>query len=209
MRVLAAAALSLALAACGGAPAHDPLPPGTVVLAFGDSVTHGTGANRGRGEDYPARLAQASGWEIVNAGIPGDTAERSRHRFGDLLVEHEPRLVIIGLGGNDFLRRRPSAEVKEDLRAMVREARAHGAVPVLIGVPELSVFAAATGRLSDSPIYAELAREEGVVHIPGVFTGVLSEERLRADRIHPNAEGYRVFTEGIATALTRAGLLAR
>jgi acyl-CoA thioesterase I len=198
--------LVAALAACADAPQYEPLPAGSTVLAFGDSVTHGTGASRG--EDYPYRLAALSRWEVVNAGIPGDTAAEGRHRFAALLQEHEPRLVLIGLGGNDFLRRRPAAEVKEDLREMVRSARAQGAVPVLIGVPELSVFAAATGRLSDSPIYAELAEEEDILHIPSVFTDVLSDERLRADRVHPNAEGYRVFTEGIADALADAGLLA-
>lgn len=198
-------ALLLGLGACAESQQYTPLPPGTTVLAFGDSVTHGTGG--GAGNDYPARLAEATGWIVINAGIPGDTAAEGRHRLDALLEEHQPELVLIGLGGNDFLRRRPAAEVKEDLRAMVRSVIAHGAVPVVISSPELSLFAAASGRLSDSPIYAALAREERVAHIEGTFSSVLSVANLRADRIHPNAEGYRVFTQGIVEQLTDAGLV--
>lgn len=191
---------------CTDAPRFDPLPDDAAVLAFGDSVTHGTGA--GPGEDYPSRLAALTGWRVVNAGIPGDTARRATERIGDALRSAAPALAIIELGGNDFLRRQPAADVKEDLRAIVRAAREAGAIPVLVGVPELSAFAALTGRLSDSPIYAALAAEEDVLLVDEVLAEVLSDESLRADRIHPNAAGYRVIADRIAATLERAGLLA-
>lgn len=192
-------------AACGDAPRHAPLPDGTVALAFGDSVTHGTGA-RG-GEDYPARLAALTGWEVVNAGIPGDTASAATGRIEEALANARPAVVIIELGGNDFLRRRSAADVKEDLRTMIAAVRAAGALPALVSVPELSVLGAVTGRLGDSRIYAELADEEDVLLIEDVFAGVLSDADLRADRIHPNAAGYRVIAERIAEELADAGLL--
>lgn len=199
--------LVLLLAACSDAPRYEALAPGTVVLAFGDSVTYGTGARRG--EDYPTRLARRSGWEVVNAGIPGDTTGAARSRIETLLQETEPTLVIVELGGNDFLRRRSEKEVKEDLRAILQVVRTSGAIPVLVGVPELSIFRASIGRLSDSPIYSELAEEEGVLLLDSVFSGVLSDASLRADRIHPNARGYRVLADGIAEGLVEAGLLRR
>lgn len=193
------------LVACSDAPRYEALTPGTVVLAFGDSVTYGTGARRG--EDYPTRLARRSDWEVVNAGIPGDTAGAARSRIETLLKETDPALVIVELGGNDFLRRRSEKEVKEDLRAILQAVRTSGAIPVLVGVPELSIFRASIGRLSDFPIYGELAEEEGVLLLDSVFSGVLSDVSLRADRIHPNAEGYRVLADGIAEGLAEAGLL--
>ncbi len=205
-RITIVAVAAMLLASCTEAPRFDPLPDGTVVLAFGDSVTHGTGARPG--EDYPSRLAALTGWHVVNAGIPGDTARRATARIDDALRSAAPALAIIELGGNDFLRRQPAADVKEDLRAIVRAARDAGAIPVLVGVPELSAFAALTGRLSDSPIYAALADEEDVLLVTDVLAEVLSDESLRADRIHPNAAGYRLMADRIAAALERAGLLA-
>jgi acyl-CoA hydrolase len=80
---------------------------------------------------------------------------------------------------------------------------------VLIGVPELSIIRATLGSLSDSNIYAELADEEDVLLVQDVLSEVLSDVSLRADRIHPNAEGYRTLANGIADALADAGLLGR
>ncbi len=206
-RLFAAVIVCVAVAACSDAPQYDPLPPGTVVLAFGDSVTYGTGARAG--EDYPTHLARMTGWEVVNAGIPGDTAKRAVNRIDDELARVRPFVAIIELGGNDFLRRRPQSLVKEDLRAIIAATRAVGAIPVLVAVPGVSMFGAATGSLSDAPIYAELAHEERVLLIEDVFVDVLSDDALRADRIHPNAAGYREFANGVADALGRAGLVTR
>jgi acyl-CoA thioesterase-1 len=203
--VFLAALLAFSLIACKETPKHEPLPAGTVVLAFGDSVTHGTGA--GPSEDYPTLLAQRSDWKVVNAGIPGDTALAARARIDTLLREVNPAMVIIELGGNDFLRRRPESEVKEDLRAMIRTVKKSGAVPVLVAVPQLAIVL--VGDLSDSPIYAELAEEENVVLVEDVFSEVLSDPSLRADRIHPNAKGYGRLADGIAKTLSEAGLFVQ
>ncbi|WP_018872240.1 GDSL-type esterase/lipase family protein [Thioalkalivibrio sp. ALJ16] len=205
-RRLFLAALLALLAACGGAGPDDfePLPRQATVLAFGDSVTHGTGA--GTDEDYPARLAAITGWTIVNDGVPGDRASSARERLAPSLREHEPDLVLIWLGGNDFLRQHDPAAVREDLRVLVQTARDHGAQPLLLGVPRASALGAATGRLRDDPIYRELAREEQVPLIEGVLSGVLSESDLRADPVHPNARGYRRIATEIAEALDDLGL---
>ncbi len=202
-RLLLAAAGAL-LAACGKAPKQPRLAPGSTVLAFGDSVTYGTGA--GPGEDWPTRLAAATGWRVINAGLPGDTAAAAGERLPPLLAAEPPALVIVELGGNDFLRRRPSTAVKEDLRQIVRRAVASGARVVLVAVPELSLLGALTRRPSDSPIYRELADEEGIPVIESVFSDILGQPELCADQIHPNAEGYRRMADGLLAGLRRIGL---
>ena len=138
-------------AGCGKLKKLPALPPGSGVLAFGDSVTWGTGA--GPDEDWPSRLATATGWRIHNAGVPGDTAEAARTRLPALLAAQRSALVIIEIGGNDFLRRRPVAAVKEDVRQLVRTAAASCARVVLVAVPELSLLGALTQRPSDAALY--------------------------------------------------------
>lgn len=191
--------------ACSEESRYSPLAPGSTVLAFGDSVTRGTGADPG--EDFPSLLAARSGWQVVNAGVPGDTAAAARERIGGLLRQHDPAMVIVELGGNDFLRKRPDDQVEADLRAILRAVQDHGAITVLVAVPRLSLLRASVGALKDAPLYERLAQEESVLLVPDVFSGVLSRESLRADTIHPNRAGYEAFEEGLAAALRRAGLL--
>jgi acyl-CoA thioesterase-1 len=183
------------------------LPPGSTVLAFGNSITFGSGANPG--EDYPARLAAISGWQVHNAGIPGDTAETARSRVGEAIAGTRPALVIVEIGGNDFLRRRAETAVKDDLRAIVAAIRQSGAQVVLVAVPRLSLIGAASGRIPDSTIYAELAREEKLPIVEGVLAAILSDPAMKADLIHPNAQGYTKLAEGLGEQLTRIGLLRK
>ena len=182
-----------------------PVPAGSSVLAIGDSVTYGTGAETGK--DYPTQLATISGWTIHNHGIPGDTSEGVKNRIAEALTETKPALVLLEIGGNDFLRRKSTAEVKENIRAILKHIRSQGIPVVLIAVPQFSPLGAALGNLSDASLYAELADEEKVMLVPNVFAGVLSDGRLKADTIHPNSRGYRVMAEGIAKYLAKTGHL--
>lgn len=207
MRLLLALFSALLLAGCGGKAKVEPLPAGSAVLAFGDSVTFGTGA--GPGEDWPTRLAAISGWNITNAGIPGDTAEAAKGRIGAVLEQSRPALAIVEIGGNDFLRRRPGGQVKEDVRKILLEVRRAGIPVVLVAVPRFSLIGAAVTGLPDAEIYEQIAEEEKVPLVPKVFARILSDPGLKADQIHPNAAGYQQLAEGIADGLRQAGYLAK
>lgn len=200
--LIAAALLS---AACTRAPKRSALPAGTVVLAIGNSVTFGTGADPG--EDYPTRLAAITGWDIRNYGVPGDTAAGLSARIDDALAETAPKLVILEIGGNDFLRRHPESAVKDSIRAVLHRVRTAGIPTLLVSTPKFSPLGAAVGMLPDSPIYAELAKEEKVPLVSGVFAKVLADPALKSDPIHPNAMGYRKLADGIADELSRSGYL--
>jgi len=198
------ALLLCGLFACSSDVAFQPLPAGATVLAFGDSVTHGTGAQPG--EDYPSLLAQQTGWQVINAGIPGDTAREAKHRLAALLREHQPELVIVELGGNDFLRKRSPATVKQDLQTILKESVESGAITVLIAVPQLSILRAGMGALKDADIYQQLADDSGALLVDDIFSDVLSDETLRSDPVHPNALGYQQFTRDLIVQLRSAGL---
>ncbi len=211
LRLLGVAALSLALLApligCNKPPTQTAIPAGATVLAFGDSITHGTGA--ASGEDWPTLLAAKTGWNLVNAGVPGDTAQAGKARIASLLSQHQPALVIIGLGGNDFIRRRPADQVKEDLRDILRQVKAAGTPAVMLAVPAPSLLAAVASHLSDAPLYEALSSEEGVALVEDVIARVLSDNALKADAIHPNAEGYRRMAEQIFASLQQSGFVSR
>lgn len=199
----------LALAACSrrAAVRADPVPPGATVLALGDSLTWGTGATPDTA--YPAVLATLTAWQVLNAGVPGDTTAQALQRLPALLQEHTPALVLVSIGGNDLLRRLPEAETRANLRAICTAVRAAGAQLLLIAVPRPSVAAAFTGSLTDHPMYGELAEELKLpLHRQG-WSEVLADERLRSDTIHANARGYAQFARGLKGTAQAVGLLPR
>ena len=207
-RVLALLAALPLLAACGRkAPRLAAIPAGATVLALGDSLTAGVGATAS--ESWPTLLAEASGWQLINAGVSGDTAPQALERLPALLAEHAPALVIVSIGGNDMLRRAEAAQIRATIADICRRAQASGAQVVLVGVPQPTLLSAAAGRLRDHPLYAELADELKLPLYAGGWSEVLSDPALRADTIHANAAGYARFTAGLTAFLRERGLLQR
>lgn len=205
--LLLIALLPLILAACSSEPQFPPLPKGANVLILGDSLSHGTGA--AEGEDYPSLLAANTDWNIINAGVPGDTSAGGLQRLPDLLDRHEVDLLIVELGGNDFIRRVPQQETINNLRTILSEAKANGIQPLLLAIPAFSPFGAAVGSLSDHGLYRQLAKETDTPLVEDIFSDVLAKNALKSDPIHPNAEGYRLVEEGLRKALSKKGFLSQ
>jgi lysophospholipase L1-like esterase len=203
-RALLAAAGLAVLPACSRKRKLAALPAGATVLALGDSLTYGIGAPPEA--SYPAVLAALTGWNVVNGGVSGDTAAAALARLPALLQEHAPQLVLVGIGGNDFLRRLPPAQTRLDIRAACGQARASGAQVVLIAIPEVSALAAAARSLGDHPMYEELAGELKLPLHAGGWAKVLSDPDLRSDAVHANARGYEAFARGLAQRLREWGL---
>jgi lysophospholipase L1-like esterase len=175
------------------------LPSDAVILAFGDSLTRGTGA--GDGEGFAEVLAVLSGREVVNAGVPGEESDAGLARLPGVLDAVQPSLAILGHGGNDMLRRRDLEQTKATLRQMVVLARNRGASVVLLGIPKPGLF------LGPHPLYRELAEELEVPLEDKVLADVLADRELKADQIHPNAAGYRQVARAVHRLLTDAGAL--
>ena len=184
-------------------PKQSLLPSGSKVLILGDSLSYGTGANPG--QDYPSLLTQTTGWNIVNAGVPGDTSAGGLQRLEGLLASHTPALVVIELGGNDFLRQLPIDITESNLRSALSMAKASGAKVLLVSIPEFSPLRAVVGNLSDHPVYERIAQDTNTPLISDVFSEVLSDRSLRADQIHPNAQGYSAVATKMHEALRDLG----
>lgn len=194
------------LAACGRKPVVGrKIAAGATVLALGDSLTFGTGATPET--SYPTVLARLTGWNVVNAGIPGDTSAQALARLPALLQEHSPQLVLVGIGGNDFLRRMSEKDTLANIRRICEQALAAGAQVMLIAVPAPSAAAVIAGSLSDHPLYQEIADSLRLpLHANGWST-VLANAALRSDQIHANAQGYEAFANGLLSTARAAQLL--
>ena len=199
MQLLAAILFVLALAGCGERPKLERLAPDAVVLAFGDSLTYGTGA--AEDESYPAQLEKLIGRRVVRAGVPGEVTAQALVRLPAALDEHAPRLVLLCIGGNDFLRRLGNHQVEENVREMVKLAQSRGVAVLLIGTPEPGF------SVSPPSFYGGIAKEYRVPYEGAIVGEVLKDRTLKADPIHPNARGYRVIAERLAATLRESGAI--
>lgn len=190
---------TLLLCSCQKTEKLPPLAGNAVILAFGDSLTYGTGATSS--ESYPAILATLTGRNVINAGIPGEVTAEGRTRLPAVLDEASPALLILCLGGNDFLRHLDQAQVKENLRGMVGSARERGIAVVLIAVPTLGF------GLQIPPLYEEVAREAGIPLEGEILAEILADSALKSDPIHPNAAGYKELAIALEKLLRRSSAL--
>lgn len=200
--LLGGAALLLGCSRSG--PRGQRLAPGAVILCLGDSLTAGVGA--AAEASYPRQLAERSGHPVRDGGLSGDTAAGALQRLPGLMQAHTPALVLVSIGGNDFLRGLPIEQTEAALRGIVAAARATAQV-ALIAQPQPAALAAALGALKDHPVYARVADDTGCALHEGGWAKVLSQPELRADPIHANAQGYGVFVEGLVGWLRDTGFL--
>ncbi len=173
------------------------LAPSDVVVAFGDSLTFGTGA--AEAESYPVVLGQLISRSVVRAGVPGEVTEGGLARLQEVIDEHKPKLMIVCLGGNDMLRKMDEAQTKANLRTIVKTIQTQGISVVLVGVPKPALVTSAP------PFYDEIAKEFGVPYEGKIVTDVLYQRDQKSDAIHPNAKGYRRMAEAIAALLKKTG----
>ena len=170
-----------------------------VVLAFGDSLTYGTGAEPS--ESYPAVLEQLIGRKVVNAGIPGEVTAQGLSRLPDVLQAEKPALMILCHGGNDMLRKSSREQAATNIRNMIRLAQAQKVAVVLVAVP------APDPTLTPPSMYREIAKETAVPLEEKILPAVLADGSLRSDYIHPNAEGYRRIAGALTALLKKAGAI--
>jgi lysophospholipase L1-like esterase len=186
------------LAGCGGnVPKVGKLAASDVIVAFGDSLTFGTGASAA--ESYPIVLGQLIGRTVVRAGVPGEVTEGGLARLQEVIDEHKPKLMIVCLGGNDMLRKLDEATTKSNLRTIIKTIQAQGISVVLVGVPKPALVTGAP------PFYEEIAKEFQIPYEGKIVTDVLYQRDQKADAIHPNAKGYRRVAEALAALLKKAG----
>jgi len=167
---------------------------GTTLVCFGNSLTAGQGAPAG--SDYPSLLAKKLSLPVINAGISGDTAANALSRIERDVLFHDPKVVIVELGANDFLRtggRRGAVDQAfADLETIIDRIQEHDAVVVLAGI---------SVNYDIEQRYKKLAKKKGAVLAPNIMAGIITENELMADSLHPNAKGYNKMAENFIEVL--------
>jgi len=171
------------------------LPFDTKVLAFGDSITYGY--NVKESQNYPSQLSRLLNTPVINAGKNGEVTKDGLKRLPMVLDKYKPQILIICHGGNDILRRKSLIKAKENIRKMIQLAREKNIHVVLVGVPKEEIL-----TLSTAQIYYELSDELGVPLESEALTDILSDNYLKIDQIHPNAEGYKILANRLANLIT-------
>jgi len=173
------------------------------IVFLGDSLTAGLGLPRA--QSVPSLIqerldAEGYAYEVVNAGVSGDTSAGGLRRL-DWALDGHVEILVVELGANDGLRGLPVAEMKKNLREIVTRARERGIAVILTGMeapPNYGPLYTAEFRRT----FRELADEHDVVFVPFFLEGVAGVPALNnADRIHPNEEGARVIERTIWGAL--------
>lgn len=163
---------------------------GENVVAFGDSLVYGYGATSGN--DFVSILSKKllkeniTTTSIVNLGVPGNTTIQGLERLQDV-INLNPRVVIVLLGGNDALRKVAKKETFDNLEQIIVKIQASGAAVVLLGIRN--------GILTDEykREFEALAKKYNTAFVPDVLSGVFGRKNLMSDTVHPNDEGYKII----------------
>lgn len=173
------------------------------IVALGDSLTAGLGLPESQA--YPALLQQkidADGYafEVVNAGVSGDTSAGGLRRL-DWALEGDARVLILALGANDGLRGLPVADMRQNLSRIIERAKEEDIVVILAGM-EAPPNYGADYTAAFRRVYPDLAKEHGVRLLPFLLDNVAGDAALnQSDGIHPNARGAQVIADGIWVVL--------
>jgi acyl-CoA thioesterase-1 len=173
------------------------------IVLLGDSLTAGLGLPES--EAYPALLQkklddEGYEYEIVNAGVSGDTTAGGLRRL-DWALEGNVKILVIALGANDGLRGLSIDEMQKNLATMIERARGRG-IAVLVAGMEAPPNYGRDYTVKFRQVYRDLARTHDVTLVPFLLDGVAGQSRLnQGDGIHPNADGARLIAETIWRSL--------
>lgn len=174
------------------------IPKDGTILAFGDSLTFGTGTTQQY--SYPAVLAGAIEREVINAGVPGELSTEGEPRLRQLLNSGiQPDLLILCHGGNDLLKNQDLNKTVNALHAMINMAKTRGIPVVLIGVPRPVM------PLKTADFYYRVARAQNIPLEDNILSEILADDQYKSDLTHPNQIGYRALAGAIYLLLRRHG----
>lgn len=199
LKHLSLISLFILITACTDSPMLNTLNNDDPILAFGDSLTFGYGANES--QSYPAVLSRLTGLTVINEGINGEVSALGLKRLEALLDKHQPQLLLLCHGANDMLQKRNLSDMASNLEAMVALAQQRDIAVLLIAVPNTNLL------LTPLVQYQQVADKMNVPLENDLISDILSQPSLHSDLIHPNAQGYQNMAEVIYQKLISLGAI--
>jgi acyl-CoA thioesterase-1 len=166
---------------------------GTDIIAFGDSLVEGVGASN-ENKNFVSLLSHEIGKPIINLGVSGDTTAQGLERIA-LLDKYSPKVVILLLGGNDYLQKVPEETTFNNLSKIIENIEARGAVVLLLGVK---------GSLIGDKFekqFEKLHDEYNTAYVPNVLSGIFGNVQYMSDAVHPNDIGYQMIASKVYPVL--------
>lgn len=159
----------------------------TLVVAFGDSLIEGLG---GTNEGFVGYLEELVNYDIENMGNSGETTHEALGRVKSV-TDKKPRIVIVSLGGNDFIQQRPVNDVKQDLNKVVSQIQDGGSMVIVLGVPGYK------------DLHKDVAKTQNAAYVSNILSGLITNPDYMSDAIHPNDIGYEKIAKKIEPVLEK------
>src|SRR3989344_3170755 len=157
------------------------------IVFFGNSITAGQGA--GADEDFPSLIGKALNVPIVNAGVSGSTTRDALLRINKDVLSKNPSIVVIELGGNDLLEHVDIEVSRRNFDLILSKIKPTGAKIVILDV-RFFVF-----QEKYETDLRDLAKKYDATYVPDILEGVIGDQSLKFDDLHPNARGYQKIAE--------------
>ena len=172
----------------------------STILVVGDSLSAGYGLPLDKGwvSLLEKRLQENNySFKVVNASISGDTSHGAKSRLPSLLNTHQPKVVVIEIGGNDGLRGQPVKTMKKNIQEMIEQSQKQGAKVVLLGIQIPFNFGPRYTQMF-TETYQELASQFNLAFVPSFMKGVGDKpEFMQGDKIHPNVQGQPILLKNV------------
>lgn len=161
---------------------------GTDIIAFGDSLVQGVGSSNSN--DFVSVLSRKIEIPIVNLGHSGDTTADGLARISNL-DKYNPKIVILLLGGNDYLKKVPITETENNLATIIKNIQNRGAIVLLLGVRG--------GLINDhfDSMFERLRSRYHTAYVSDVLSGLIADSRYMSDVVHPNDLGYSIIANRV------------
>jgi acyl-CoA thioesterase-1 len=172
------------------------------IVFFGDSLTDAFRLSRDEG--YPALIAQklrAAGltdFDVVNAGVSGDTSGGGVRRLPNYLRKPID-IFALELGVNDAFRNTPVDDIRGNLQSIIDQVRAANPnVQIIVIGMQFATYGNDAYVGEFSAMYSDLAAKNNAALVPSLLAGVAGDPNLNLpDRVHPNAAGHRILAENV------------
>jgi acyl-CoA thioesterase I len=177
----------------------------TTIMVLGDSLS--TSYNMPTEAGWVNLLRQrlrtySPDYQVINISISGETTLGGRNRIDQAIQNHQPNIVMIGLGGNDGLRGSPITNIYDNLEAIIKTCLQNNITVILLGMqipPNYGIPYTQKFR----NIYPRLAEHYQLELVPFLLAGFGdNRDFFQSDGIHPNILAQELIVENVWTVLS-------